>query len=68
MPLRLHLFEAGRGYFKEADWGHYTHTTLDPTDSTGTSFWTIQQYAETNSLGALYRHWYGTWIAEIKKE
>jgi hypothetical protein len=55
------LVEAGRGIFEDIRWGDYSATTLDPND--GTSFWTVQEYAEQASSSNNID--YGTWILEI---
>lgn len=42
---RPYLVKAGRDSFNYSRWGDYSATSLDPTDD---SFWTIQQYAESD--------------------
>ena len=67
-PARLNLVQSGRNYFDGEDWGHYTYTTLDPSDST--SFWTIQQYSETppGTEAVVGYKRYGTWITKTKRQ
>jgi len=58
---RAMLVQAGRGYFNHHKWGDYSYTSLDPVDS---SFWTIQEYSESNDTPVL---WYiGLWISNLK--
>jgi hypothetical protein len=55
------LVQAGRRYFNQHKWGDYSYTSLDPVDS---SFWTIQEYSESNDTPVL---WYiGLWISNLK--
>jgi hypothetical protein len=47
----------------EIRWGDYSATTVDPADDT--TFWTIQQYAETDVGGATFDDRWGTWWGRI---
>src|SRR6266852_5617017 len=54
------LIQAGRANYGDPDWGDYSYTRLDPSD--GTTFWTVQEYAE--NLGGSVT--WGTWITKLK--
>jgi hypothetical protein len=51
-------------YWGGEQWGDYTFTSLDPSDSL--SFWTVQQYSKKVGLDqAYFQQRWGTWIARI---
>jgi len=58
------LVQAGRNYYTPDRWGDYSYTSLDVDDLT---FWTIQEYAETDGVCDGPRAHYGTWISKIKR-
>jgi len=54
---------SGKGNYNNSDrWGDYSYTSLDPTDDW--SFWTVQQYADTNQV---FYPW-ATWVIEVNRD